>query len=164
MNARIRPLLLIAAWLTAATAVHAEKADPNDDLVMKDDVVTEWRNPEVTELTKLTEFAQTVETAKDKPVLIFKHSTTCPISGRAAQRVNTWLHEAEEEVPAIYMVKVIESRPVSNAIADRYEVKHESPQVLLIKDGKAVWNTSHDEITAEAIETALETFVTEPDE
>ena len=164
MRARILPSLLVAAWLTIASVIHAEKADPNDDFVMKDDVVTEWRNPDVTELTELTDFARLAEKAKDEPVLIFKHSTRCPISGRAAQRVNTWMHESEEKLPAVYMVKVIESRPVSNAIEDRYEVKHESPQVLLIKNGEAVWNTSHDEITAEAIEAALEAFVAESEE
>jgi len=164
MRIRFLGILTIAAMLTASLAmrglqpVSAEEAtteEPHPGMVIEDDVVSEWKIPKLTEMTRLTDLARATETAKDKPVIIFKHSTTCPISGRAAQRMDTMLNECEETLPAFYMVKVIESRPVSNAIADQYEVKHESPQILLLKDGKAVWNTSHHDITEDALMKAL---------
>lgn len=52
-------------------------------------------------------------------------------------------------------MRVIEERPVSLGLAERIGVKHESPQALLIKNGKALWHTSHHAITAEALKGAL---------
>jgi bacillithiol system protein YtxJ len=53
------------------------------------------------------------------------------------------------------MVKVIESRPVSNAIAEKLAVTHQSPQLILLHSGQEVWNASHHNITGENIESAL---------
>lgn len=89
-----------------------------------------------------------------KPVLIFKHSTQCPISARAAARVHRYA-ESTSDRPDIYWLKVIESRSASNMLERLTGVKHESPQILLIDHGEAVWNTSHDDVTAEAIEAAV---------
>ncbi len=160
-------LVVFGFAIGISAATKDSPLDPRDagtpDMVIEDDVVSEWHNEKMTELKRLTDFARSAETAKEGPVLIFKHSTTCPISGRAAQRMDKMLRETDEALPKFYMVKVIESRPVSNAIEGMYEVKHESPQILLIKDGKAVWNTSHDEITAEAVLDALEEFDAKPE-
>jgi bacillithiol system protein YtxJ len=159
-------LLLIGGYTagTSATAKDAPGTETKPDMVIDDDVVSEWHNEKMTELTRLPDFARSANTAKEEPVLIFKHSTTCPISGRAAQRIDKLFRESKEPLPTFYMVKVIESRPVSQLIAEHYEVKHESPQILLLKDGEAVWNTSHDEITAEAVLTALEEHDAMPEE
>ena len=53
------------------------------------------------------------------------------------------------------MVLVIEDRPVSNHIAEEFEIKHESPQILLFDDGKVSWSTSHWKITRDSIKEAL---------
>ncbi|WP_174615512.1 bacillithiol system redox-active protein YtxJ [Virgibacillus ihumii] len=94
------------------------------------------------------------EESTEKPVLLFKHSTTCPISAGAFKEYNAFLDSAEDNLDG-YMVKVIESRDISNEIADKTSVKHESPQIFLIKDKEVLWNTSHSKITVDAIKDAL---------
>lgn len=68
---------------------------------------------------------------------VFKHSTACPVSSAAADEVRS----LELNEP-IYWVNVIEQRPLSNWIAERYKIRHESPQLLRIQsDGVVkVWN------------------------
>ncbi len=97
-----------------------------------------------------------------QPVLVFKHSTECPVSGGAYRRVRDWLKTEGDEAPPVFLVKVIERRPVSKLIEKRVEVKHESPQIILLVDQAAVWDTSHEDVTAEAIEEALDKV--EPDD
>lgn len=69
---------------------------------------------------------------------VFKHSTACRISTSAATEVR----EAQTEIP-IYWVNVIEQRPLSNWIAEHYGIQHESPQLLLIDEGKVKASWSH---------------------
>lgn len=97
-----------------------------------------------------------IERSKEKPVLFFKHSTSCATSARANQRMKTFIEAAPENFPEVYMIKVIESRPVSDAVTRALEVEHASPQVVLVKDGKAVWSASHYNVQGPAIEKALE--------
>ncbi len=77
---------------------------------------------------------------------VFKHSTACPVSHAAAARVR----EASFSLP-LYWVNVIEQRSLSNWIAEHYQVEHQSPQLLLIEDGKASDSWSHGGITAEVL-------------
>jgi bacillithiol system protein YtxJ len=88
------------------------------------------------------------------PVFILKHSTACPISHSAHRRFADFL-ASDDALPAAYIVKVIEDRPISNAIAGQLGVRHASPQLLLVKDGTAVWDTSHTSIEAATIQEAL---------
>jgi len=85
-----------------------------------------------------------------KKILILKHSATCPFSARGKREVDNFL--AEKGSVEAYLVVVQQQRSVSKELAGRLGVKHESPQVLLIKDGKAekVWN--HRDIRKELIE------------
>lgn len=115
-----------------------------------------WGGPELREIESTGDMKLVLAGSHKRPIFIFKHSTTCPISARAAARLNAYAGDNADEKPAFYWVKVIETRPASQALAETVEVKHESPQILLIEDGKAVWNTSHDEITAEAMDKAIE--------
>lgn len=55
----------------------------------------------------------------------------------------------------LYWVRVIEERPISLALSERIGVQHQSPQGLLIKNGKAVWNDSHEQLTAENFKAAV---------
>jgi bacillithiol system protein YtxJ len=78
---------------------------------------------------------------------VFKHSTTCPVSARAAAEVK----EMSTDLP-VYVVKVREQRELSNWVAETYGVRHESPQLILIRDGKARrtwnhWEIKRDDIT-----------------
>jgi bacillithiol system protein YtxJ len=107
------------------------------------------------ELNEETELATLLEASSQGPVFVLKHSTTCPISAGAFRRVNAFLEEKGDAAAPFYLVKVIESRPLSNAIARDSGVQHASPQLILFNQGKARWDTSHGAITAGAIEAAL---------
>lgn len=91
-------------------------------------------------------------------LLLFKHSTACPISAGAHRRFHEWL-ETADPAPRVAMVHVIEERPVSNEIERRLGVRHESPQVLLVESGGVVWHASHQAITAEALTEAVRKLV-----
>ncbi|MFN2747611.1 MULTISPECIES: bacillithiol system redox-active protein YtxJ [Bacillus] len=86
----------------------------------------------------------------DGTFVFLKHSTTCPISRRAFEEFNAFA-EHHEDIPAYYL-KVQESRPLSNYIAERYGIKHESPQAIIFTDGKVKWHASHSQITEPALE------------
>ena len=89
------------------------------------------------------------ESSKQKPILLFKHSTSCPISAMA---LNRFEREYQQDASFdLYYLDLIAFRDISNEIANRYEVRHESPQVLLIKNGSATFNTSHTAISFEEV-------------
>ena len=111
------------------------------------------------ELTSVDELREVIAGSSDAPVFLFKHSTTCPISARASMRLKEFLAEDDDDTPECYLVHVIESRLVSNAITKELGVAHASPQLVLVGDGKAVWDTSHGSIRAENIEAALGEFL-----
>lgn len=90
------------------------------------------------------------------PFFLFKHSTRCSISAAAYGRVTGYLDNAGAEHVPFYLIKVIESRPVSKEIERRYRITHESPQLILVKYGQAVWSASHSSITAKAIAAAID--------
>ncbi len=78
--------------------------------------------------------------------LVFKHSTTCPVSARAAIEVK----EMRTGIP-VYLIKVREQRELSNWVAATFGVTHESPQLILIRDGKVEKTWNHGEIRREEI-------------
>ncbi|NQX48766.1 bacillithiol system redox-active protein YtxJ [Paenibacillus tritici] len=85
--------------------------------------------------------------------LLFKHSTTCPISAKANEEFRAYTQNSD--TPAA-IVHVIEDRLVSNQIAEELGIKHESPQIFLLEDSEVRWNTSHWKITQNAIKEAVE--------
>lgn len=87
-------------------------------------------------------------------VAIFKHSTRCHISSMAKKRLEHEWDLPEDRLP-VYYLDLIAFRNISNKIADEFAVHHESPQILLIKDGKCIYDASHGEITAAGIKAAL---------
>lgn len=101
------------------------------------------------------ELHEALTESANEPVLIYKHSTACPVSARARMRLEQYLEENEGDVPECYVVDVIADRPVSNAVESELGVRHESPQLILVRDRKAVWDTSHSAIKGENIEQAL---------
>jgi len=109
------------------------------------------------ELQNIEELDQVWETSKQKPVFLFKQSTTCPISAKAFNEFNSFLDATSADFAA-YFVKVRETREVSNKIAEETNVQHQSPQVLLIKDHEVLWNTSHTNITVESLEEAIKQY------
>lgn len=86
------------------------------------------------------------------PQMIFKHSTTCPISSMARNRVESdW--NLTEVTP--YFLDLLAHRSISNAIAAKWGVEHQSPQLIVIKDGKAIFDESHLDINVKSIEGVL---------
>lgn len=107
------------------------------------------------QLKSMADLEALLAASGQQPVLVFKHSTTCPVSARAHRE---W--EAFQSTPAagkvkLAWVRVIEERPVSLALAAQVNVTHQSPQALLIKNGQALWNASHRGITAAALAEAV---------
>jgi bacillithiol system protein YtxJ len=89
-----------------------------------------------------------------KGVVLFKHSTRCSISSMALSRFERGWTLDQETTPAYYL-DLLNYRPISHLIADRFAVEHESPQVLVIKDGKCIYHASHSDINVADIEKAL---------
>lgn len=99
-------------------------------------------------LTALIERSHTV------PVVIFKHSTRCSISMMARSRFErNW--DIDEATAEPYYLDLIAFRSVSNKIAEDLDVEHQSPQVILVKDGAAIYNTSHNDINVTDLKTYL---------
>ncbi len=89
----------------------------------------------------------------EKPVLLFKHSTRCSISRMALKEFENDFNLSSKVTP--YFLDLLEHRDISNEITLRFGVVHQSPQLILIRDGKAVYDTSHSGIEVAALEKQL---------
>ncbi|WP_373494024.1 bacillithiol system redox-active protein YtxJ [Aquiflexum sp.] len=81
--------------------------------------------------------------SQDKPVLIFKHSSRCSISNMAFDRLNRNWKDTDFDKVSPYFLDLISFRDISDQIAREFGVYHQSPQVILIKNGQAVYDNSH---------------------
>ncbi|MFQ6602747.1 bacillithiol system redox-active protein YtxJ [Flavobacterium sp. C3NV] len=102
-----------------------------------------------TELTDIAQLLEVTAISSEKPVVIFKHSTRCSISRMALKQFERE-YDLNETVDA-YFLDLIAHRDISNEIASRFNVYHESPQLILIKNGQAVYDVSHSDIDAVAL-------------
>ena len=102
-----------------------------------------------TELTDIAQLLEVTAISSEKPVVIFKHSTRCSISRMALKQFERE-YDLNETVDA-YFLDLIAHRDISNEIASRFNVYHESPQLILIKNGQAVYDVSHSDIDAMAL-------------
>jgi bacillithiol system protein YtxJ len=84
----------------------------------------------------------------NKPVIVFKHSNACPISARAYREMET--------LDNVNLLEVQSARAISNEVADLTGIRHETPQVIILRDGKAVWNASHFDVVAADVMKAVE--------
>lgn len=87
----------------------------------------------------------------DHPVVLFKHSTRCSISSSALSRLQRNWNTSELGNLELYYLDLIAHRDISSAITDEFGIGHESPQIIFIKDGKAIYNNSHMGINYEDI-------------
>lgn len=88
-----------------------------------------------------------LNTSRERPVLVFKHSNSCGISSRAYREM--------EQLDGVNMLEVQSARDLSREVADRTGIEHESPQVIVLRNGKAVWNASHNDVKAGAVAEAM---------
>ena len=102
------------------------------------------------QLTDLGQLNEIVDSSTDKVVVIFKHSTRCSISRMVLKQFENEFDLQDKVVP--YFLDLLEHRDISNEIATRFEVQHQSPQLIVIKDRKAVYNASHESIDAVKLE------------
>jgi bacillithiol system protein YtxJ len=86
--------------------------------------------------------------------IIFKHNTTCPISKGAKGRLEAEGDNLPSDTP-VYMVDIMSNRPVSDAIAEQFNVEHKSPQLLVIKDGECTYNEALSAINVEDTAAAI---------
>ncbi|SER94984.1 bacillithiol system protein YtxJ [Gracilibacillus ureilyticus] len=100
----------------------------------------------IKDINDITEFQQ-IEQQKDTFTLL-KHSLTCPISAAANQAFENYSKNSDKQ---LYRLKVQTSRELSNYVAKKYDIKHESPQVLKIESNKVTWDASHYDITEDSL-------------
>lgn len=110
---------------------------------------------DIHELLQVEEVEKVLEKTNENPAFIFKQSTTCPISAEAFEQFKSYVETNARPYDA-YFVKVRETRPVSNEIGEKLGIEHQSPQIFLVKNGQAVWNASHRDITVENIVEAVD--------
>lgn len=101
-------------------------------------------------ITDTNQLDELVEESKTQPVVIFKHSTRCGISYNIKHNLEgSW--DFEETDLKFYYLDLLAYRPISNQIASKFGVTHQSPQIIMLKDGQVVYHTSHHMISTKAI-------------
>ncbi len=123
-------------------------------------------HPDLRPLEHVDELHRLIAESDSRPVLLFKHSHACGVSMEALDEIVAHLNGRGPRgsvpppgaSPAQYaMVTVQTHRAVSNAVAQKLGVRHETPQALLIREGRVVWSASHFRVTAAAVEDAIRT-------
>jgi bacillithiol system protein YtxJ len=94
-------------------------------------------------LDQLAQVATIKEESKNHPVLIYKHSTSCSISRATLDRLERNWKDSETGSLKPYFLDLLSYRGISTEIAMAFQVEHESPQVLIIKNGEVIYHTSH---------------------
>jgi bacillithiol system protein YtxJ len=116
-------------------------------------------HPDLLTLHHLDDLDRLLSESHVRPLLVFKHSFTCGISAEALDELidhlNAEFDSAGGPHPHYAMVTVQTDRDVSNAVTARLGVRHETPQALLIRNGRVVWAASHFRVTADAVRKAL---------
>jgi bacillithiol system protein YtxJ len=107
-------------------------------------------------LTDETQLQQIDEISQQQPVVIFKHSTRCSISATALGRLERNWSDAEMTNVQAYYLDLIAYRMLSTRIAHSFEVEHQSPQVLVIRNGECVYSASHWDIAYADLKKSLE--------
>lgn len=101
------------------------------------------------------ELDRALERSSQLPVVIFKHSPTCGVSAQAFESISEWLSDASPGAE-FFVLPVQAGRALSTTLAQRFGIRHESPQALVIEDGQVVWHGSHFRATAGPIAAALD--------
>ena len=105
-------------------------------------------------LTDMSQIDEIIEESKTIPVMILKHSTRCSISLMAKNGLDkSW--DIEDNKIKAYYLDLLKFRPISNQIAETFNIHHQSPQILLIKDGTCNYTATHSEIDTRSIKKNL---------
>lgn len=106
-------------------------------------------------LNSVNDIHRIVESSKTKPQVIFKHSTTCPISGMAKMRVEDNISGLKKDADFHYL-DLLRYRDISSQIAENLSVHHESPQIILLVDGEVIYDASHFDISIDELNESLD--------
>lgn len=98
-------------------------------------------------LTDLGQLREITDLSHENPVVIFKHSTRCSISRMALKQFENEFTLKDKVTP--YFLDLLNHREISNTIASMFDVVHQSPQLIVVKEGKAIYDASHSDIDAE---------------
>lgn len=106
------------------------------------------------ELESINQLDELDKASATKTAVIFKHSTTCGISLHAKDKLESkW--DLDEKQLDFYYLDLLNFRSISNEIASRYNVIHQSPQILVIRNGKSVYDISHNGIDLQTLKAKL---------
>lgn len=108
----------------------------------------------LTPLSSLDRLEAVVQESFARPVVLLKHSRTCGTSAWALDELEAWLDSATSTA-AFYILTVQSDRTISQAVAQRFGVRHESPQALVLRHGQVTWHGSHYSVTPAALERAV---------
>lgn len=92
-----------------------------------------------------------VKRSYEQKIAVFKHSTSCFISKTVLRNFEKEIEQAEKQEAVFYFLDLLAYRSISNKIAEDFAIRHESPQLIVIENGKAVNNASHQDITLSQI-------------
>ena len=109
----------------------------------------------LTPLNDVQSLDAAIAESRERPVLLFKHSRYCGVSCEALDELQSHIDAQTKSSVAYKVITVQTHRPVSDAVAQRLGLRHETPQAILLRDGKVIWNASHFRITATQLEQAL---------
>ena len=110
---------------------------------------------DIQKIESLAGLDELLEGNKDRQVWIFKHSLTCPISGAAWAEFKRFAADHSQGNGTVFAVIEIQyARPVSAALAERTGVRHQSPQAILLREGRVSWHASHYDIDGAALRQA----------
>lgn len=108
----------------------------------------------IKECTTDDDFRRILEDSRNKAIFVFKHSSDCPVSKGAWERFTAFAEQ--EKRPEYWRILVKEHKELSNRIAWETDIKHESPQVILFHDGRAVWKCGDRTITGDNLRRQLD--------
>lgn len=102
------------------------------------------------EIRTTQEMDNVILASSERSQVILKHSNSCGVSFFAKQNLDTIPSEQLSEAD-LYIIDVIRHRDVSYYLADKFNIRHESPQVFVIRDKQVVWNGSHGRVNADNV-------------
>jgi|SRR4051794_25015645 len=111
-------------------------------------------HPNLTNLERVDELDRLLVQSQGQPVLLFKHSYSCGVSAEALDELISHLNDKNTDV-RYAMVTVQTHREISNAVSAKLGIRHETPQALLVRDGRVVWSASHFRVNARELDKAL---------
>jgi bacillithiol system protein YtxJ len=104
------------------------------------------------DLTNQDTLEVAIERSREEPIVLYKHSNRCGVSSAAQERLREL---SSPEDPVIYRITVQNEGDLSDRIAERLDIRHETPQVIILDDEQPVFSASHTNVTAEAVRAAV---------